>query len=123
MDRDVCHVADMVGSARLVRAYLEGVTRDDFMRNVQLQDSVVRRLEIIGEAAGRVSTTFRGRHPAIPWGRMIGMRNRMIHVYDAVDLAIVWTTARERIPELLALIEPLVPTQPEESPERPESES
>ena len=122
MERDVCHVADMVGSARLVRAYLEGVTREDFMRNVQLQDSVVRRLEIIGEAAGRVSTTFRRRHPAIPWGRMIGMRNRMIHVYDAVDLDIVWTTARERIPELLALIEPLVPTQSEESPERPESE-
>lgn len=123
MDRDVCHVADMVGSARLVRAYLEGATRDDFMRNVQLQDSVVRRLEIIGEAAGRVSMTFRDRHPTIPWGRMIGMRNRMIHVYDAVDLDIVWATAHERIPELLALIEPLVPTQPEESPERPENES
>ena len=122
MDRDVCHVADMVGSARLLRAYLEGVAREDFMRNVQLQDSVVRRLEIIGEAAGRVSAAFREQHPTVPWGRMIAMRNRMIHVYDAVDLDIVWETARERIPELLALIEPLVPTQPEESPVRPESE-
>ena len=81
------------------------------MRNVQLQDSVIRRLEIADEAAARVSVQFRDRHPAIPWARMIGMRNRVAHGYDAVDLDIVWTTARERIPELLALIEPLI--QPE----------
>ena len=111
MDRDAPHIVDMVGSARLVRGYLEGVTQDDFMRNVQLQDSVIRRMEVIGEAAGRVSASFRQGHPAIPWGRIIGMRNRMIHTYDAVDLDIVWTTAHERIPELLALIEPLAPPQ------------
>ena len=114
MDRDAPHIVDIVGSARLVQAYLEGVTRKDFVRDVQLQDSVIRRLEIIGEAAGRVSAVFRARHPAIPWGRMVGMRNRMIHSYDAVDLDIVWTTARERIPELLALIEPLVPPSSDE---------
>ena len=114
MDRDTPHIVDIVGSARLVRGYLEGVTRDDFMRNVQLQDSVIRRLESIGEAASRVSASFRERHAAIPWGRMIGMRNRMIHTYDAVDLDIVWTTAHERIPELLALIEPLAPPTSDE---------
>lgn len=107
MDRDAPHILDIVGSARLVQAYLEGVTRDAFMKNVQLQDSVIRRLEIIGEAAGRISVSYRERHPAIPWSRMIGMRNRMIHTYDAVDLDIVWTTAQERIPELLALFEPI----------------
>ena len=79
MDRDGPHIVDIVGSARLVRAYLEGVAQEDFMRNVQLQDSIIRRLEVIGEAAGRVSASFRERHPAIPWSRMIGMRNRMIH--------------------------------------------
>ena len=52
MDRDTPYIVDIVGSARRVRGYLEGVTRDDFMQNVQLQDSVIRRLEIIGEAAG-----------------------------------------------------------------------
>ena len=111
MDRDAPHILDILGSARLVRSYLEGVAHDTFMRNVQLQDSVIRRLEIIGEAAGRVSLSFRELHPGIPWNRMIGMRNRMIHVYDAVDLEIVWTTAHDRIPELLALIEPLAPQE------------
>ena len=114
MHRDTPHFVDVVGSARLEQAYLEEVPRKDFVRDVQLQDSVIRRLEIIGEAAGRVSAEFRARHPAIPWGRMVGMRNRMIHTYDAVDLDIVWTTARERIPELLALIEPLVPPASDE---------
>ncbi len=103
------NIVDILGSARLVQTYLEGITRDTFMRNVQLQDSVIRRLEIIGEAAARVSVPFRERHPAIPWSRMIGMRNRMIHTYDAVDLDIVWTTAHERIPELLTLVEPIAP--------------
>ena len=60
---------------------------------------------------------FRERHPAIPWARMIGMRNRVAHGYDAVDLDIVWTTAQERIPELLALIEPLIQRESGESSE------
>ena len=117
MDRDIPYVVDIVASAQRVRGYLEGVSRDDFMQNVQLQDSVIRRLEIIGEAAGQVSASFRERHTAIPWSRMIGMRNRMIHTYEAVDLGIVWTTAHDRIPELLALIEPLVPAKPDETSE------
>ena len=87
---------------------IERVTREEFMRNVQLQDSVLRRLAIAGEAARRVSAQYRERHPAIPWAQMIGMRNRVVHGYDAVDLDIVWTTARERIPQLLALMEPLI---------------
>ena len=122
MDRDTPHLIDIAESARLVSAYLEGASMDAFMRNVQLQDSVIRRLEIIGEAAGRVSVPFRQRHRAIPWSRMIGMRNRMIHAYDAIDLDLVWTTAQERIPELLALIEPLVPQDPDETPESGKNE-
>lgn len=114
MNRDAPHIVDILGSAQLLRTYLEGVTRDAFMRNVQLQDSVIRRLEIIGEAASRISALFRERHPEIPWSRMIGMRNRMIHTYDAVDLDIVWTTAHERIPELLLLIKPLDPPESDE---------
>lgn len=115
MNRDAPHILDIVASARLVSSYLEGVTRDDFMRDVQLRDSIIRRIEIIGEAAGRVSTQFRERHTAIPWSRMIGMRHRLVHGYDVVDLNLVWTTAREHIPELLALMEPLTPPESDAS--------
>lgn len=90
MDRDVSHLVDIVRSARIVQSYLDGVTQSAFIRNVQLQDSVIRRLEIIGEAAGRVSLSFRGKHPAIPWSRMIGMRNRVIHMFTMQS---IWTSS------------------------------
>lgn len=92
MDRDASHLLDIITSARMICRYLKGVERNEFMKNVQLQDSVIRRLGIIGEAAGRVSTRFREQNATIPWAQMIGMRNRTIHGYDAVDLDIVWTT-------------------------------
>ena len=109
MDRDREHIMDIILSARLVRSYVEGIEIDDFLRDTQLQDSVIRRLEVVGEAAGRITPRFREQHATIPWREMIGMRNRMIHRYDDIDLEIVWNTARESIPMLLELIEPLTP--------------
>ncbi len=111
MDRDSVYLLDIVSSAQMIRSYLEGVVLDEFLRDTKLQDSVIRRLEIIGEAAGRVSAQFREKHPEIPWSEMRGMRNRMIHHYDDVDLHIVWNTAQDNIPQLLELLEPLVPPE------------
>lgn len=108
MERDPVYLLDIFMSAQLIRSYVEGVDLDDFLTNIQLQDSIIRRIEIVGEAAGRVSPQFRESHPEIPWGEMIGMRNRMIHGYDDIDLDIVWNTTQESIPILLELIEPLL---------------
>ena len=108
MERDPAYLLDIFMSAQLIRSYVEGVGLDDFLTNIQLQDSIIRRIEIVGEAAGRVSPQFRESHPEIPWGEMIGMRNRMIHGYDDIDLDIVWNTTQESIPVLLELIEPLL---------------
>lgn len=111
MPRDTAHVADIIESARIARACLTGVERDDFLRNVQLQDAVIRRIEIMGEAARRVSMQFRERHAEISWRKMIGMRNRLIHAFDLVELDLVWTTVQVNVPELLALLEPLVTSE------------
>ena len=108
MERDSAYLLDIFTSARLIRSYVEGIGLDEFLTNIQLQDSVIRRIEIIGEAAGRISPQFRDSHPEIPWGEMIGMRNRMIHGYDDIDFDIVWNTTQESIPILLELIEPLL---------------
>lgn len=113
MSRDSDYLVDIVSSARLIMAYVQGVEREQFLRDTGLQDSVIRRLEIIGEAAGRVSPEFRADHPEIPWGSMTGMRNRMIHGYDDVDMDIVWNTSQESIPNLLALLEPLISVEPQ----------
>ncbi len=111
MDRDSEYLLDILSSARMIRTYIEGVVMDEFLRDTKLQDSVIRRLEIIGEAAGRVSPEFQEKHPEVPWSEMRGMRNRMIHRYDDVDMTIVWHTAQEDVPPLLALIEPLTPPE------------
>ena len=107
MQRDSAYILDILTSAQLIRAYVEGVDVDEFLTNTQLQDSVIRRIEVIGEAAGRISPQFQRAHPEIPWRDIIGMRNRMIHEYDDIDFNIVWNTAQYSIPLLLELIEPL----------------
>ena len=111
MERDSAYILDIFTSAQLVRSYMEGVGLDEFLADIQLQDSVIRRIEVIGEAAGRISPQFQEAHPEIPWQAMIGMRNRMIHGYDDIDFDIVWNTTQESIPLLLRLIEPLVNTE------------
>ena len=110
MDRDAVYLIDMLASARRIRAYVQGVMRDEFLRDTRLQDSVVRRLEVIGEAAGRVSPKFREKNPGIPWRAIRGMRNQMIHRYDDIDMDIVWETVRRDIPELIQMIESVAPS-------------
>lgn len=113
MDRDHACLLDILGSARAIRSYVEGVSRREFLVDQQLQDSVVRRIEIMGEATGRLSTTFREEHPDIPWMRIKGMRNRVIHGYDDIDMDIVWDTVEQDIPRLIRQIERLVPPEAE----------
>ena len=102
---------DILRAAKLAVGYLEGKTRQEFLKDIQCQDAVIRRLEIIGEAAARVSEATTVEMPNIPWKKMVGMRNLMIHEYDDVDLGIVWDTVKDDLPSLIHLIEPLVPPE------------
>ena len=111
MDRDAGSVLDILESARRIVDYVAGMTHQDFLQDTLVQDSVVRRLEIIGEAAGRISLNFRRRHPEIQWSEIRGMRNRMIHGYDNIDMDVVWDTAERDIPNLIHIVERLVPPE------------
>ena len=108
MQRDAAYLRDIQESARLALAYLEGVDMEAFAGNTQLQDAVIRRVEIIGEAARRVSAATRALYPALPWRQMIGMRNQVIHMYDGVDVAVVYDTVREDLPALLEALAGIV---------------
>ena len=114
MWRDDSNLLDILNAARKVVRYCAGVRWEEFETNEILQDAVVRKLGIIGEAARRTSEDLRKAYPQIPWEDIIGMRNRLIHEYFRVDLRRVWDTVVDEIPELIQLIEPIVP--PEESP-------
>jgi uncharacterized protein with HEPN domain len=111
MDRDTASILDIPESARTIMAYVAGMSRQDFLGNTQVQDSVIRRLEIIGEAAGRISPGFRDAQPEIQWSEIRGMRDRMIPGYDDVDMDIVWDTVERDIPHLIQIIESLAPPE------------
>ena len=82
MRRDEALLLDILIAVRRVLKYMQGISRADFKKNEMLQDAVTRPLEIIGEAAGQVSEDYREAHVDIPWHKMIGMRNRLIHEYS-----------------------------------------
>ncbi len=84
-----------------------------FIENVQLQDSVIRRLLVIAEAARRVSETTRQSMIDIRWREINGMRNRLVHEYDDVNLAIVWTVVQDEIPRLIEELSTVLPDEAE----------
>ena len=95
---------DMLESIEKVERYTTGLTFDEFEANDMVLDAVVRNLEIIGEAAGRIPVAMRDRHTQIEWSRVVGFRNIVIHAYFAVDVEIVWTIATQRLAELKAVL-------------------
>jgi uncharacterized protein with HEPN domain len=111
MPRDLPYLLDILQAARLARQYVADKDRQAFLRDTQCQDAVIRRLEIIGEAARRISPEMKSRLSQLDWTGMIGMRNFMIHEYEDVDLIIVWQTIQDDLPELIEAILPLVPSE------------
>ena len=111
MWRDRVYMLDMLESARLAVEYISGKSQEQFRFSVQLQDAVIRRIEIISEAAGRISEQTRLKYKNIPWSDVIGMRNVMIHGYDDVNIDIVWDTLIVDLPKLIKQLEPLVPPE------------
>jgi uncharacterized protein with HEPN domain len=80
---------------------LEGQTERDLARNRVLQLALTRVVEIVGEAAARVSSETQRQFPAIPWPQIIALRNRLVHGYDAVDPAILWAIVEADLPALI----------------------
>ena len=108
MSRDDVYLLDMLESARLALRYVEGKTEEEFLKDLQLQDSVIRRLVVIGEAARRLSAATRESQPHSPWQTMIDMRNFVVHEYDDVDARIVWETVQENLPSLIRRLTDIV---------------
>lgn len=110
---DTAYLLDMLVAARDAAAFAEGVSYTEFVRDRRTQLSILKSLEIVGEAAAHISEDTRKKHPAIPWPEIVGMRNRLVHVYFDIDLPLVWDTVRNDLPALIAQLEPLVPPETE----------
>ena len=105
MSRDKAHLADILDAARIIQQHLGGMTREQFLADQRTQDAVVRRFEIIGEAARHLSPVTLKALPDIPWNLMVGMRNLLIHDYDDVDPKRVWTDSQNDLPPPIARLE------------------
>ena len=113
--RDAVCLLDMLRQARGVARLVQGRTFEDYLADEDLRMAVERRLEIIGEAARRVSATYRDTHPEVPWRKIIAQRHVLAHEYEEIEESLLWQTATVSVPELIALLEPLVPHEPGES--------
>lgn len=102
---DTVVLRHMLDHAREAVAMIAGKTRKDLDAERMLELSLTRLVEVVGEAAGRVSTHGQEEHPAIPWKEIIGMRNRLIHGYDSVDLDVLWDTVDLDLPPLISELE------------------
>jgi uncharacterized protein with HEPN domain len=111
MQRDLQFLLDMLQSAELIVNYTRQCSKDEFLGNVQLQDSVIRRLLVIAEAARRVSEATRQTLPNISWQEINGMRNRLVHEYDDVNLNIVWDVVQTEMPTMIEELKLQVPPE------------
>jgi uncharacterized protein with HEPN domain len=109
--RETGLLLDMLESAERVLEYVEGVSQEAFLANLQLQDAVVRRLTVIGEAARSLSNATRASIPEIPWTSIIGARNVVVHQYSDLDMVRIWETATQSLPPLAVSLRPYIPPQ------------
>jgi uncharacterized protein with HEPN domain len=90
-----------------VKEFTAGMTFDEFAVDKKTVNAVIRSLEVLGEATKHIPSAFRSKHPAVPWTRMAGMRDVLIHDYMGVDLKTVWMVSQERLTELKILMDEL----------------
>jgi uncharacterized protein with HEPN domain len=91
----------MLKAARLAVEFREGMDKRAFLNDPKTQSAILHQLLILGEAAKRLSQEFRTQHQKIPWKQIAGMRDKLIHEYDKVDLEEVWKTTKSDMPRLI----------------------
>ena len=102
---DTVSLAQMRDHAREAVGMVAGRSRGDLESDRQFQLALTRLVEIVGEAAGRVSERSRSQRKAIPWQAIVGMRHRLVHGYDRVDLDILWEVVRRDLPNLITQLD------------------
>ena len=115
MSRDDAVVLDLLEACRSALEFLGTMSRDQFTLDKKTRSAVLHQLLILGEATKRLSNEFREKHAEIPWRELAGMRDRVIHAYDRVDLDMVWFALKKRLPALQEFLQ-----RPADSPHKRE---
>ncbi len=109
MQHNKSALIDILTSSENIIRYINNKSKSDFYNDEVIQDAVIRRIEIIGEASNRVSDEIKDNFPDLPWKKMRSMRNILIHMYDELDLDIVWETSIKDIPLLVKRLKEIIP--------------
>ena len=114
VDKDVQRLLHMLVGIKRLKEMLADVGKETFLEDMRLQDASAFDISTIGEAASHVSEEFQSRHPEIPWGKMRGIRNRLVHIFDyeQIDYDIVWEVATSALPTLEPKIRAALATIP-----------
>lgn len=105
MKYDMVYLRHIAEAIEHIEDYLAKVSKDQFLKTPLLQDAVIRRLEVIGEASRNISEELRGRYPQVPWSQIVGLRNRIVHEYFGVDLEVIWEIVQHDLPSLKRQVE------------------
>ncbi len=106
--KDIYRLKHMLVHAREAHELVAGKERERLSRDRLLELALVRLVEIIGEAASKVSPEGKQLFPSIPWREVVNMRNRLIHGYDSIDLDVLWDTIDVDLPELITILEDIL---------------
>jgi uncharacterized protein with HEPN domain len=120
MSRDDSYLLDMLLWARRVQSFNQDVTGLLFAADVKDQAATLHGLQVIGEAAGKVSQQFQDAHPEIKWPQIIGLRHRLVHDYGRIETSIIWDIVQNDVPPLIGALEPLVPPEEPREPDGPQ---
>jgi uncharacterized protein with HEPN domain len=94
------YLQDIYESIEAIEQYTDNLTEKEFLNNIQIEDAVIRRFEIIGEAVKNLDKNFREQYPKVPWKEIAGMRDVFVHEYFGVELDRVWDAVKNNLPEL-----------------------
>ena len=98
------YLSDILESIDDIESFTVDMSFDDFIKDKKTVKAVIRSIEVMGEATKRISESIKAKYPSVPWKKMAGMRDKMIHEYHRIDLEILWKTIKEDIPSVKPLI-------------------
>jgi uncharacterized protein with HEPN domain len=107
-NKDLLYLRDISGAIELIQDYICDLTEEQFTENIEKQDSVVRRLEIIGEASNHISQKLKDQYTKLPWKEMIGLRNRLVHEYFGIDILKVWDVVLVELPKIYSSVQQII---------------
>lgn len=112
-EKDLSYAADMLEAASRAVRLAAGKTQADLDADELFQLAMLHLIQVVGEAAFKVSPDLRRQHPEIPWSKIAGIRHRIVHDYLNVDLDVIWDVLQQHLPDLVHQLEQVVPSEPE----------